>query len=76
MRTYTINLDGMYYAVGMDLFAETVFALDRSGSVSGFRTMQERNDAIRSVCTGYKEFYPALHVAVISGQYIGMLYTK
>lgn len=77
MKTFTILLNGLYYALGMDLLGEHVYALEAPNHIAKvIGGVDARNRAIRSVCYGYTKFTDALHLAQRSGDYIGMLYTE
>ena len=75
MQTFTVYLDGMYYALGMD--NENVYQLETPNYIAKVgRTIQDRNNAIRSVCYAYATFKDALSIAKRSGNYVGMLFSK
>lgn len=80
MSTYTIKLDGLYYACGMDTFAEYVYALEAPCHIAKVRksknVCEERNMAIRSVCRGYEKWKDAYQVAKRCGKYIGDLFVN
>ena len=79
MNTYTILLDGLFYALGMDLFCENVYALETPSQIAPIPKgtgIKGRNDAIRTVCHGYRNSKDAFHIAKRCGNYVGMLYTN
>ena len=77
LNTYTVQLDGLYYALGADLFIEHVYSLESSDVAPVFRTgdCRGRNEAIRSVCRGYTSSADAFRLASRSGNYVGQLYS-
>lgn len=77
LHTYTVQLDGLYYALGADLFMEHVYSLESSDVAPVLRTgdCRGRNDAIRSICRGYTCSADAVRLAARSGIYVGQLYS-
>ena len=80
MYAYTINLDGMYYAVEMSADASCIHSLDKftaSGLPEGvplIRTAQDRDDAIRACARPYASWREAYDVArSAGGAYMGQL---
>lgn len=78
LHTYTVVLDGKYYAISMDLFATTVFGIgeDTGKAVTNIRTIDERNDAIKNIATPYADWESAYRIAKSEGLYSGQLYDK
>jgi len=77
LRTYIIMLDGLFYAIAMDLFATTVWSLQREGAVvTNIKTVEDRNAAIREVAQGFHNWKSAHDLACESGMYCGQLYEK
>ena len=83
-HTYTINLDGAYYALAADTFFTTVYAIGPDRQPDKLNTAylptvtgsnDARNDAIRSVCLPHT-YQDALRIARDHGIYTGCLYTK
>lgn len=80
-HTYTIELNGQYYALAADMFLTTVYAIgpDRQNGKENacyyIGSVQERNDAIRSVCIPH-DAKTTFRIARDNGIYTGMLYNK
>ena len=78
MNTYTIKLDGLYYALGMDTLCDHVYALETPNYIAKLPKgtgVDVRDSAIRTVCYGYKTWKDAFHMAKRGGDYVGMLYS-
>ena len=77
MNTYTVQIDGLFYALGAGLFMDRVYSLEtsRSAPVPPGTGCRGRNAAIRSVCTGYPTGKIPLALARRSGNYVGQLWT-
>lgn len=79
LHTYTVTLFGKSYAIAMDLFATTVWAIGedvRTGKenvITGIKNIAERNKAIMRVATP-KEWAEAYAQARENGLYSGQLY--
>ena len=77
LNTYTVEIDGLFYALGAGLFMDRIYSLESSAiaPVPHDSGCKGRNAAIRSVCHGYENSRDAFRLARRSGNYIGQLWT-
>ena len=74
MSTYTICLDGRFYACGMDLLCSVVYSLETREQIDNIRTVTDRNAAIMALCSPLA-CRDAIKLARRSGNYSGQLYS-
>ena len=76
LNTYTVEIDGLFYALGAGLFMDKIYSLESSAIAPVLGSgCKGRNAAIRSVCHGYENSRDAFRLARRSGNYVGHLWT-
>lgn len=79
LHTFTINLDGKFYAIAMDLFATTIWAIGpdvqkgKENVITGIRNVAERDEAIKKVALPKNSWKEAFMTAREYGLYSGQL---
>lgn len=72
LSTYTICIDGQYYAVGANLFMDKITSLETGRTRSGIRTAEDRDRAIMGLASP-SSWREAIALARSAGNYIGQL---
>ena len=72
LSTYTICIDGQYYAVGANLFMDKITSLETGRTRSGIRTAEDRDRAILGLASP-SSWREAIALARSAGNYIGEL---
>lgn len=73
MNTYIIRMNNKYYAIGMDLFCNTVYSLENGTSVENVRSVHDRNHAILTAAMPHS-WEDAYKIARSCGHYMGQLF--